>query len=221
MAKRFLTVFGLALLYLAALSLVLALVTILLGGHETAMLIVLLAAALLSFGGFVPFLNWAVKRVFSFPGEGQPIPLETLRAQLEAINTFDAPVMVNQQNGKLVVSWKPADPRSPEPIAGADLNRSYQLHIKFDETRHTVTMLDRTNGTSRRPGLDDSSRSHADGDSVAQGVIMAHEVGNGWGIRRTFELRQLNEYEFMPAEIKLPILNSILRSGWDVRYGIW
>ena len=29
------------------------------------------------------------------------------------------------------------------------------------------------------------------------------------------------DYRFVPSEIKLPILNSILRSGWDVRYGMW
>ncbi len=221
MAKRFLTVFGLALLYLAALSLILALVTILLGGNEPAMLIVFLAALILSFAGFVPFLNWAVKRVFAFQGEGQPVPLEILRAQIQAINTFDAPVMVDQQNGKLVVSWKHANPGTVEPIAVAGLGRSYQLHIKFDETRHTVTLLDRANRALYDAGVDGSFGNGAGSDSVVQGVIMAHEVGDGWGVRRNFEQRQVDGYELTPAEIKLPILNSILRSGWDVRYGIW
>ncbi len=221
MAKRFLTVFGLALLYLAALSLILALVTILLGGNETTMLIVLLAALFLSVAGFVPFLNWTVTRIFVFPGEGQPVPLETLHAQIQAINTFDAPVMVDQQNGKLVVSWKHANPGTVGPIAVAGLGRSYQLHIKFDEARHTVTMLDRANRALHHAGVDGRFRDGAGNDSVVQGVVMAHEVGNGWGIRRSFEQRPVDGYEFTPAEIKLPILNSILRSGWDVRYGIW
>ncbi len=221
MAKRFLTVFGLALLYLASISLILILVTILLGNHQTAMLIVLLTAAVLSLGGFVPFLDWAVKRVFAFQGEGQPVPLETLRAQIQAINTFDAPVMVRQQDGKLVVCWKCADPRLVGAAAKADLARSYQLHMKFDEARHTVTMLDRTNSSSRRPAPDSNLGNGAGSDSAVQGVTMAYEVGQQWGIRRNFGQGQVDGYQFAPSEIKLPILNSILRNGWNVRYGIW
>ena len=32
---------------------------------------------------------------------------------------------------------------------------------------------------------------------------------------------KIYDYRFVPSEIKLPILNSILRSGWKVRYGMW
>ena len=50
---------------------------------------------------------------------------------------------------------------------------------------------------------------------------MAYEVGKQWGIKRNFEVGKIYDYKFVPSEIKLPILNSILRSGWDVRYGMW
>ena len=217
MAKRFLTVFGLILLYMAVLALILFLAITITGDDETAMLIVMLAALVLSIGAFIPFLNWAIKRAFSFRGEGQPVPLEVLRAQIEAINEFDAPVMIEERKGKLVVTWKYVDARWLELFAKAGLTKSYELQIKFDEARHSVTMVDRTKEASWRAGLGGDSASA----STSQGVVMAYEVGKQWGIKRNFEVGKIYDYKFVPAEIKLPILNSILRSGWDVRYGMW
>ena len=217
MAKRFLTVFGLILLYMAVLALILFLAITITGDDETAMLIVMLAALVLSIGAFIPFLNWAIKRAFSFRGEGQPVPLEVLRAQIEAINEFDAPVMIEERKGKLVVTWKYVDARWLELFAKAGLTKSYELQIKFDEARHSVTMVDRTKEASWRAGLGGGSGSA----STSQGVVMAYEIGKQWGIKRNFEVGKIYDYKFVPAEIKLPILNSILRSGWDVRYGMW
>ena len=217
MAKRFLTVFGLILLYMAVLALILFLAITIAGDDETAMLIVMLAALVLSIGAFVPFLNWAIKRAFSFRGEGQPVPLEALRAQIQGINEFDAPVMIEERKGKLVATWKYVDARWLELFAKAGLTKSYELQMKFDEARHTVTMVDRTKQASWRAGLGGGSGSA----SASQGVVMAYEVGKQWGIKRNFEVGKIYDYKFVPSEIKLPILNSILRSGWDVRYGMW
>ena len=217
MAKRFLTVFGLILLYMAVLALILFLAITIAGDDETALLIVMLAALVLSFGAFVPYLNWAIKRAFHFRGEGQPVPLDTLRAQIQGINDFDAPVMIEERKDKLVATWKYVDASWLELFAKAGLTKSYELQMKFDEARHTVTMVDRTKQASWRAGMSGGSGSA----SASQGVVMAYEVGKQWGIKRSFELGKIYDYKFVPSEIKLPILNSILRSGWDVRYGMW
>lgn len=217
MSKRFLMVFGLVLLYMAILALILLLAIGLAGDDGTAMLIVMLAALILSIGAFVPYLNWAIKRAFHFHGEGQPVPLEALRARIQSINEFDAPVMVEERKRKLVATWNYVDARWLELFAKAGLTKSYELHMKFDQARHTVTLVDVTKAASWRAGLGESSGS----GSLTQGVVMAYEVGKQWGIRENFELGKVYDYKFVPSEIKLPILNSILRSGWDVRYGIW
>jgi hypothetical protein len=210
-------VFGLVLLYMAILALILLLAIGLAGDDGTAMLIVMLAALILSIGAFVPYLNWAIKRAFHFHGEGQPVPLEALRARIQSINEFDAPVMVEERKRKLVATWNYVDARWLELFAKAGLTKSYELHMKFDQARHTVTLVDVTKAASWRAGLGESSGS----GSLTQGVVMAYEVGKQWGIRENFELGKVYDYKFVPSEIKLPILNSILRSGWDVRYGIW
>jgi hypothetical protein len=52
-------------------------------------------------------------------------------------------------------------------------------------------------------------------------VRCTSEVGKQWGIKENFALGKVYDYKFVPTEIKLPVLNTILRSGWDVSYGLW
>ena len=42
-----------------------------------------------------------------------------------------------------------------------------------------------------------------------------------WGIKENFELGSIYDYQFSPQEIKNPVMNSILRNGWAVRFGMW
>jgi hypothetical protein len=51
--------------------------------------------------------------------------------------------------------------------------------------------------------------------------MFAYEIGKTWGIAESFQLGTVYDYRFVPKEIKVPIMNSILRSGWDLRFGIW
>jgi hypothetical protein len=125
--------------------------------------------------------------------------------------------MVEERKGKLVATWKYADARWLELFAKAGLSKSYELRMKFDERRHVVTMVDRTKEASWRAGIGGASVS----GSTTQGVVMAYEVGKQWGIKENFAPGKIYDYKFVPSEIKLPILNSILRSGWDVQYGMW
>ena len=55
-------------------------------------------------------------------------------------------------------------------------------------------------------------------------------VNSAWliillGIASTTQIQmalgKIYDCRFVPSEIKLPILNSILGSGWDVRSGMW
>ena len=223
MMKRFLMVFGLILLYMAVLALLIFVAITFVGNNTSDLLIVILAALLVSFGGFLPYLNWATRRAFTFGGEGQPVPLEALRAELKAINQFDSPVMVEERKRNLVATWKYVDARWLEIFAKAGLTKTYELHMKFDEARHTVTMVDKTKEASWSAGVSGAPASGgaSASASASQGVLMAYEIGKQWGIRENFELGKIYDYKFVPSEIKLPILNSILRSGWDVRYGLW
>ena len=48
-----------------------------------------------------------------------------------------------------------------------------------------------------------------------RGVLFAFEIGQQWGVRENWQLGQVYAYRFVPAEIKQPVLNTLLRSGWE------
>lgn len=218
MLKRFLTVFGLMLLYMAVLAGILALVILLVGEeNETLILISVLVMMVLAIVIIVPYLDQMAKRVFRFRGEGEPVSETELRAQIQAINEFDAPVMIEERKGKLVATWKYVDARWWELLAKAGLTKVYELHIKFDDVQHLVTLIDITKSVSWRAG---PTKVRLWG-GFFRGIMLAYEIGKQWGIKENFELGKVYDYKFVPQEIKMPIMNSILRSGWDVRFGIW
>jgi hypothetical protein len=217
MLKRFLAVFGLMLLYMLVLAAVLLLAILLAGDNETLILVTVLVMLVLAVVVMIPYLDWAAKRVFRFKGEGEPISGTELRAQIQAINQFDAPVMVEERQGKLVATWKYVDARWWELLAKAGLTKVYELHIKFDDAQRLVTLIDVNKTVFWRAG---PTHVRLRG-GFFRGVMLAYEVGKGWGIKENFELGKIYDYKFVPQEIKMPILNSILRSGWDARFGIW
>jgi len=47
------------------------------------------------------------------------------------------------------------------------------------------------------------------------------EVGKSWGITENFGLGKIYDYKFSPSEIKNPVMNEILKSGWDVVFAIY
>jgi len=162
-------------------------------------------------------LDKVAKRVFRFKGEGEPVSETELRAQVQAINEFDAPVMVEERKDKLVATWKYVDAHWWELLAKAGLTKVYELHIKFDNAQHLVTLIDVTKSVSWRAGPTEVRLR----GGFFRGIMLAYEIGKQWGIKENFELGKVYDYKFVPQEIKMPILNSILRSGWDVRFGIF
>jgi hypothetical protein len=210
-------VFGLMLLYMLVLAGILLLVILLAGENDTLILITVLVMMVLAVAIMVPYLDWAAKKVFRFKGEGEPISEAELRAQIQAINQFDAPVTVEERKDKLVATWKYVDAHWWELLARAGLTQVYELHIKFDDAQHLVTLIDVTKTVSWRAGPTEVRLR----GGFFRGIILAYEIGKQWGIKENWELGQVYDYRFVPQEIKMPIMNSILRSGWDVRFGIW
>jgi hypothetical protein len=217
MLKRFVAVFGLVLLYMAVLATILLVVFVLAQDDETLMLIAFLVAFVLGIAIFIPYLNWATKRAFRFRGEGEPVPEGELRSQIQTINEFEAPVMIQERKGKLVATWKYVDARWWEILAKAGLENVYELHIKLDESRHRATLLDVTRSVSWRAGPGEVRI----GRRRSQGVSWRYEVGKQWGIKENLELGKIYDYRFVSDEIKMPIMNSILRQGWDVQFALW
>lgn len=217
MMGRFFKVFGLILAFMGAWGVVLILLVVLAEGDEEVLLFGILPATVLIFITFVPYLNAVSKRVFRFPGEGEPVSEDELRARILAINDFDAPVMVEERGRKLVVTWKYVDSRWWELLAKAGLQKIYELHVKLDGDRHRATLSDVTRSVKWRTGPSEVRVAGA----WFRGIALEAEFGKQWGIRENFELGKIHDYTFSSAEIRNPVLNTILRSGWEVRLGMW
>jgi hypothetical protein len=215
--KRFLAAFGMIMLYMLAIAAVLWPVILLAQDDENAILIVVLGTFVLSIAGFIPYMDWVVKRVFRFEGQGHPLSEAALRAHIHEINGFDVPMVVQERKRKLVATWKIVDARWWELLAKAGLTKIYELHIKFDEARHLVTLIDVSRSVSWRAGPTEVQV----GWAGFRGLMSGYEIGEQWGIGEDLELEEIYDYTFSPKEIKTPIMNSILKSGWDVRFGIW
>ncbi|HHE73089.1 MAG TPA: hypothetical protein ENL34_12495 [Chloroflexi bacterium] len=215
--KRFLAAFGLILLYMVAWVPPLLIWITLWRGNDAAIAIGLLGALVVMIIGFIPYLNFASKKVFYFAGEGHPVPEEKLRAIIKDVNRLDVPVWVRERGRELIVTWRYVDAKWWEILAHAGLKRVYELHIKFDDRKKEATLIDVEKSVSWRAGPTEV-RLYG---GFFRGIIFAYEIGKQWGIKENFQLGKVYDYKFTPQEIKTPVMNSILRNGWAVRFGIW
>lgn len=218
MFKRFLMAFGLVVAYLAAWAPpFLVWVLVWRDRNEAVLVIGILAATAILLAGFIPYLNFVARRVFYFAGQGEPASEDTLRGIIMGINRLDVPVRVEQRRNKLIITWKYADAKWWELMSKAGLKQVYELHLKFNNARKEVTAIDILKSVSWRAGPTQVSI-RAKG---FRGLSVGYELGAQWGIKETYELGTIYKYRFSPGEIKNPVVNSILRNGWAVRFGIW
>jgi hypothetical protein len=224
MVKRFLIALGLVLLYMALWAGILYLVVLIAQENQALALVLILVAFALIVLLLIPYLDQVAKRVFAFPGEGPPIPIAELCDLIGSVNGLvNAPVMVQEREHALggqralVVTWKYVDARWWEVLARAGLTQLYELHVKLDEERHRATLIDVFKSVSWRAGPTEVRLR----GGYLRGVVFAYEIGQRWGIKENWELGTVYDYRFVSSEIKLPVMNSVLRSGWDVRFGMW
>ena len=217
MVRRFLAAFGLVVFYMIAWVPPLCLWITIWGDNDAAIAVGVIVGMVICIIGFIPYLNFVAKKVFYFAGEGEPIPGEELRTMIKEINRFNVPVAVQERGNTLVVTWRYIDAEWWEILARAGLKKIYELHIKFNEVKKEATLIDVHKSVSWRAG---PSQVRVYG-GFFRGLNFAYEIGKRWGIKENFELGSIYDYQFSPQEIKNPVMNSILRNGWAVRFGMW
>jgi hypothetical protein len=217
MVRRFLAAFGLVVLYMIAWVPPLYLWITIWGNNDAAIAVGAIVGMVICMIGFIPYLNFVAKKMFYFSGEGEPIPKEELRTMIKEINRFNVPVTVQERGNTIVVTWRYIDAKWWEILARAGLKKIYELHIKFNEAKKEATLIDVHKSVSWRAG---PSQVRVYG-GFFRGISLAYEIGKRWGIKENFELGSVYDYQFSPQEIKNPVLNSILRNGWAVRFGMW
>jgi hypothetical protein len=218
MAKRFLIVLALILAFFAVWSVLLLLFIVIAGNNDSAMMLGILVAMALIFITFIPWFNYAIKKAFTFRGEGKAVSAETLKQEIESINQYDAPVMVKRKGDKLIVTWRYVDAKWWEIMAKAGLKKMYELHIKFDDKHKVAKLIDFQKSVSWRVGAPGQVSLSG---GFTRGVVFEYEIGKAWGIRENFTPGKIYDYTFTPGEIKNPIMNTILRHGWTVQFAMW
>lgn len=165
---------------------------------------------------FIPSLAIIIKRVWFFEAKGEPVPLERLQAIIKEVNDYGSPVYIQSKRSKLKASWKLNEQSWCELYENARMKKIYELWMAFDKTTRTVTMTDKRRSADWKL----SPIKVETGWFAYPKPYFNVAVGKDWGIDNYVNSTP-DDYTFTPREIKSPILNTILKNGWNVRFSLF
>lgn len=216
--KRFLKVFLFILLYFVFWSIILFVGILVIGQqNEMGMVVFALVSLGVIFITFIPFLNMAMKFGFTFKSNLAALPIEEVKKRILKINQLDIPIMVKKEQNKMVITWKYVDARWWEIFSHAGLQSVYELHLKFKPQSNKVILIDVTKSVDWHAGPTEVELRA----NFFRGIVSEISIGKAYGIKENFELGKIYDFKFNPAEVKTPVLNELLKSGWDVQFSMW
>lgn len=165
---------------------------------------------------FIPAAGIIIRKVWFFKGNGEPVVIDLLVSKLMEINAFDTPVEVRKQRKKMVVTWRINDQNWCERIEKVGMKRLYELWLRLDNNTKTVTMSDKY----RSVNWDLSPISVKTGWLVLSKTYFRVTLGDEWGVEN-YEDTAPEDYNFTPEEIKSPVMNTLLKNGWNVRFNLF
>jgi len=165
---------------------------------------------------FFPALAVIIKKAWFFRGKGETIAIDRLKEILLEINDFNAPVSVREHHSKLVFTWRYQDQDWCEMLETTQMKKMYELWIGFDSSTRTAHMTDRYRSVDWslspvkiKTGWFSFSRPYF---AVSTGIV--------WGVENYVDSNP-EDYSFSPNEIKSPVLNTIIKNGWNVRFNLF
>jgi hypothetical protein len=178
-----------------------------------------LPLALLGVAGFLLLWFALLFRCGSWAGSiapgHAPVPAETLRGRLLAINDLDLPFRVREEGrrGRLMVEWRIADARWVGRMEVGGLTQAHQVQLELDPRTHRVLAQDRNRAVSWGGGIAHLGWSW----SFFRGInFFQYERGASVGL--FFKDGQWTttayDYRFHLAEMKNPLIQAIVGSGW-------
>ena len=142
-----------------------------------------------------------------------PVPAETLRDRLLAINDLDLPFQVRKEGRRLVAEWRIADARWIGLMELGGLTKAHQVHLELDPDTHTVRAQDRDRTVSWNGRVAHLGWSW----SFFRGIsFFQYERGAAVGLffqdgRWT---TTAYNYRFDLVEMKNPLIQAVVESGW-------
>ncbi|GBE12087.1 MAG TPA: hypothetical protein ENG91_05495 [Desulfobacteraceae bacterium] len=165
---------------------------------------------------FMPAMATIIKKTWFFPGRGEPVVQELLLSMIMGVNGLNAPVQAKKHRKKLVITWRYKDQAWCERMEKSGMKKLYELWLSFDNNTKTVTLTDKFRSVdwSLGPGRVKT------GWLASSRPIFKVAMGNEWGVEN-YEDTEPDDYAFGPEEIKGPIMNTILKNGWNVRFSLF
>ncbi len=143
-----------------------------------------------------------------------PVPVETLRARLLAINDLNLPFQIREEpTGRLVAEWRIADAHWMGILEAGGLRKAHWIYMELDARAHKVRAQDRERTISWSGGTPRVGWSL----SFFRGInFWQYERGAAVGLffkEGTWTTRAYT-YRFSLTEMKNPLIEVIVQSGW-------
>ena len=144
-----------------------------------------------------------------------PVPAETLRARLLAVNDLGLPFQVREERpgGRLVAEWRIADARWAGVLQAGGLRKAHWVHLELDPAAHKVRAQDRDRAISWGAGVGTAGLSW----SFFRGITFAqYERGAQVGLffKDGRWTTTAYDYRFQLAEMKNPLVEAVVGGGW-------
>jgi len=178
--------------------------------------------ALLSFPFFVSRL---VKKIWFFQGSGEAVPEKQLRKALLVFNGENIPFTIHERGKRMRVQWRFEDPFWGEHLAATGIKRFYELHLSFAPDTRTVTVTD----YNRRVDLDLCPiRVRPSFFALPRPCFqlkLSRKTKRSRDEESTAEIIQnissVQNFHFKPEDLKTPVVQLILKHGWNVRFALF
>ena len=156
--------------------------------------------------------SWAWE-VLPAPGVA-PVPAETLRSRLLALNDLGLPFQVREEpDGRLVAEWRSADAEWAGLMESGGLRDTHRVHLDLDPGAHRVRNVDEHVTVSWSGGIAHVSASF----SFFRGISLydyRRGVQAGLFFRDGRWRTKAYDYRFLLSEMKSPLVEAVTGSGW-------
>lgn len=165
---------------------------------------------------FLPVVSILIKKIWFFHGTGRAVSEKQLRAILLAVNEMALPIRILKKGKRLVGQWRYDDPVWCEYMTAANVSTLYELRLKFRESTNTVLVSDHF----RRVNFDLCPVRVKTGLLAVPRPLLGIKRNEKLGIEQYKKMKQF-DFQYKPAEIKSPLLNTILAHGWNVQFTLF
>lgn len=145
-----------------------------------------------------------------------PRSVDDVRNAILAVNRPTAPFVIRDgadDGVDLIAEWRIVDARWYEIFAKAGLTKTFRILMRLDAEAHEVRAVDQEWEVRWRAGTPELSLAA----SGFRGQKSSVEFGTAYAFTEQLEFGQVYNYRFATRELKKPIQDAALGSGWTYR----